>query len=515
MINATTWRWRYGYRNNGPFTNCLAQAPLRYAAIGDYAPFQPIWVTVKVPKSAAPGEYKGMITVSMAGTAPVEVPVRLTVLGEYVLPDPQDSVTYIGFLESAEATANKYKVPLWSEAHWKLIDQMFEKLGDLGVKEIYIPITARSHMDNAESMVRWNKQADGSYQHDYTIAEKYVDTALKHLKNIRMACIYVYVHSSDQRRTTRYYTEFDPQTGTTKEQEAPEWGTPEAQAFWKPVIEGTRQLLAKKGLVKATMVGMPTDFVDQKCWDDVGAMFPDLKWVVRSHWHPKMWVDGKRMDKLGFQCNMHGSTLSVAWDPDACRPENFGWHVSPFPGIIYPAYARFKDNKEFNQGSTMSKYRTSVEGAILSTDGKSTYPGLGSYGGNFWSGWRYNVGASDTGCGRIEWIIGADRNGPAHTTRSRLMQESLQDAEMRIFLEDALTDEAKKAKLGADLSARCRAMLDDRTRLYCYLSMFCQLPMNTAEPNGGTWGKPLPAGWDESTLRMYQIMNEVDKALKD
>jgi hypothetical protein len=56
-------------------------------------------------------------------------------------------------------------------------------------------------------------------------------------------------------------------------------------------------------------------------------------------------------------------------------------------------------------------------------------------------------------------------------------------------------------------------VLDDHTRLFCYLSMFYDLPMNTFDPNGTHWGKPLPAGWEESTLQQYQIVNEVAKSL--
>lgn len=47
---------------------------------------QSLWFTVRVPRSAAPGEYTGTVTISAAGPAPVKIPVRLHVW-RFVLPD--------------------------------------------------------------------------------------------------------------------------------------------------------------------------------------------------------------------------------------------------------------------------------------------------------------------------------------------------------------------------------------------------------------------------------------------
>ena len=46
------------------------------------------------------------------------------------------------------------------------------------------------------------------------------------------------------------------------------------------------------------------------------------------------------------------------------------------------------------------------------------------------------------------------------TRRLESLREGLQVCEARIFLEDALLDEAKKAKIGADLAKRCQDALD-------------------------------------------------------
>ena len=58
---------------------------------------QPLWVDVYVPKTAAPGEYSGMITISSAVQRPLTVPVTLTVW-DFALPETPTLRTNFGGL---------------------------------------------------------------------------------------------------------------------------------------------------------------------------------------------------------------------------------------------------------------------------------------------------------------------------------------------------------------------------------------------------------------------------------
>jgi hypothetical protein len=71
------------------------------------------------------------------------------------------------------------------------------------------------------------------------------------------------------------YTVADPATGKLEEAEGPKWGTPEARAFWKPVFDGLREILKKRGLEGSLMVGVAGDSVPKK--DAV----EDLKAIAR------------------------------------------------------------------------------------------------------------------------------------------------------------------------------------------------------------------------------------------
>jgi hypothetical protein len=95
-----------------PFPEAGAKPPAKpplYAS----APFpvppttnQPIWVEIRVPKDAAPGDYQGTITVTAEGEKPVGVPVALTVW-DFVLPDRPTLRTNFGGLGKRLLTGHK------------------------------------------------------------------------------------------------------------------------------------------------------------------------------------------------------------------------------------------------------------------------------------------------------------------------------------------------------------------------------------------------------------------------
>ena len=86
-----------------------------------------VWLTVHVPKAAAPGEYEGKVSVSLEGRDPVEVSLNVSVAG-WTLPDPQAFRTVVNIYQSPSTLAALYRVKEWSEEHWRLIDKSFALL---------------------------------------------------------------------------------------------------------------------------------------------------------------------------------------------------------------------------------------------------------------------------------------------------------------------------------------------------------------------------------------------------
>jgi len=70
----------------------------------------------------------------------------------------------------------QYNTPLWSDEHWKNLDKIYALLAQISTKDIYLPVVAKTHLANEQSMVRWVKQPDGSYKYDFAVFEKYLDT---------------------------------------------------------------------------------------------------------------------------------------------------------------------------------------------------------------------------------------------------------------------------------------------------------------------------------------------------
>jgi hypothetical protein len=508
---------------------------------GGYAPFkpiQPIWLTVRVPKDAKAGKYQGSVTVNAEGEKPVTTALEIEVVGDWAVPDAKDFKTYVGFLECPDAVAKQYKVALWSEEHWKLLDKTFEVLGQVGTKDLFVPLVARTHLGNPHAMVRWIKQADGSYKPDTSIAERYMDTAFKHMGKIPVVCFFIAQMNqvwgpNNTPLDQPICTELDPKTGELKDLLPPKWGTPEAIAFWKPLLDNMREFLAKRGMKDSMTFGyiaqgfgpaapgkeVPNYFTDLR------QMAPDTRWMVTTHVSPVSWRAGalKNADILAGHSWMFATINNARWMDDSDTPAwkpKYGWRDKSFPFFMLAASRSRSPTWDNDHCAGANRLRIAPEAILLSQAGNFTWQGFGSWGADFWANEWYaiaggtgNAGATFANCGLSEstaiWFVGAGEAGPVPTARTRMMQEGLQEAEARIFVQDALLDQ--EAKLGPDLAKRARELCEERTRTLTYLANF--------RYNDGEGSLPrlrlIPdvAAWDDAAVKLYRLADEVAKAL--
>ena len=143
---------------------------------------QPVWVTATVPANAKPGKYTG----TLALTAPTtqKVPVELTVYG-WALPDPKRWKSKASFFQSPENLAKYYEVPLWSDAHFKLIERSLVLQGKLGDKVAHVlgvgAATGNASL-GAETMVVYKR--DGKkIKPDFTTVERYLKLYLNRMRS--------------------------------------------------------------------------------------------------------------------------------------------------------------------------------------------------------------------------------------------------------------------------------------------------------------------------------------------
>ena len=521
-------RWFYGLAES---------APKEVAVVKEAgAALQPVWVTVRVPGDAKPGDYSGKVKLSAQGSKPVEVPVRLTVI-DWKLPDSQEFGTHVGLIQSPETLAIKYGVPLWGEKHWKLIERSFKLLGQVGSKSIYLTPIRRTHFGNEHGMITWERGADGSLKPDLSIAEKYVATAVKHLGKIPVVGVYCwepktspphYPSSSGKRDISaggnRDILISVKKDGKLEEATGPKWGTPECRKFWKPVMAGIRNILKKHGIEKSMMLGISCDWIPTKeCMDDLTAAAPEVPWIAHSHVY---WT--KVRDRpVGYLASVWG--LSGTRDP-ALPPtyyghkRYYGWRkpfrVVAFPRAGCPVY-------EVVGNKPPELFRFLAEGGIVSAGKQNAKPpgvrGFGRLGADFWpvtksvrSGRGIARGRARPICGRYTEALGGGMaltyvvyhvlspgpDGALATDRFEMLREGLQEAEARIFIEKALLDEAKKAKLGEELAAKCQALLDERVRDFLHGA-----GQRNLVPADWLWYRG--CGWQQRSRALYTLAAEV------
>ena len=149
---------------------------------------QPVWVTVRVPKDARPGAYRGKLTITVGKKTSFKVPVDLHV-SAWTLPEPHDFRTFAELVHSPESVAMFYNVPFWSDRHFELMKSSLRLMSELGSRTTYLHLLCETNQGNAESMARWVRRPDGTFTHDFTLLERYLDLVLKEMGKPQFVCV--------------------------------------------------------------------------------------------------------------------------------------------------------------------------------------------------------------------------------------------------------------------------------------------------------------------------------------
>ncbi len=482
----------------------------------------PVWITVRVPKDAPAGDYTGTLTIAAKGVRPVLVPVHLSV-ADWTLPDLKDYVTLIFIYQSPETLARYYKVAMWSEAHWKLIEKSLALMGGIGNIGLIFPFTAESCHGNPETMVHWipkggpsASSGQAAYDCDWTNFDRYLKIAMKYHHASRLKVVAINVWGNEvrpSRHTGKMHgalvTAKDPKTGKRTNIKVPAYGTAACEAFWRPVLLAIKERLKAYGLDGKLMLGVGND--SSPSWDQV-AMFrrilPGAPWFRESHYNA--W--GFRYDAKDRRKTVPVGCNSIVWGGavnDPKRRRLYGWR-----------YDRRHLVLNFNRPGASSliltgfpppwSYRMWMESTIAC--GRN---GNGRVGGDYWNLgvslhklWKGRV-SSEAGGGSRGTLFGSypqssvgqtglgnnttdlfapGPDGPVTTVRFENAREGNQEAEARAFVEKALLAKT----LPAELATRCQALLDERTNVLRL--------------------KGYAATWRRSNRRLFALAGEVAKA---
>lgn len=497
--------------------------PSRFDALspvpGEPGTVQPVWVTVSVPADARPGDYDGRLSVQLEKVPPVVVPVRLTV-ANWTIQKPEAFRSHVGFIQSPDSLAIRYQTPLWSKEHYALIARSFHYLGLLGNKTLYLPLLAQVHFGNEEGMVRWIRNEDGSFSHDFSVLEAYTDLYLKHVGVPDVVCLYVWDYSiggawwgqADKRQTPQPVpvTRLDPRTGRTELMHGPVHGAPDSEAFWRPVMDGVRDRLNRRGIAdEHILVGIAGDKRPDKDTAELFAQVaPYARWVCHSH--------GRVRDIQGVPVGY----FTLVWGVGAVSPPEkkrvYGWQQA-IPATVFPRYGggQFVIHPNLSFNAPLAVYRHIFEGATV-----VGLRGVGRVGADFWPVLDGPRGQKSTILNRYpaaSWgqltvtnavaeVLAPGPEGPIATVRFEMLREGLQEAEARIFIERALTSPDLRARIGDELAARCQDLLDERVRTYLQAHGDLKQAPDTTQ-------RFAESDWPARTRALFDAAGEVARAL--
>jgi hypothetical protein len=154
--------------------------------------------------------------------------------------------------------------------------------------------------------------------------------------------------------------------------------------------------------------------------------------------------------------------------------------------------------------------------------------GIGRMGADFWSVPTDKRGRRSPLAGRFPetawgqlgmhacglFFLQPGRDGPIGTAQIEMFRESAQEIEARVFIEKALENEAKRARLGEELAKRARKLLDLRTRMAQRGTRSLSGGGSAGAGRRSDWRGILAQGIQEQSEALYALGAEVAARLR-
>ncbi len=580
----TYWDVNYSrYPRNPSLFGALAEAPPAVVEVRTKSPVSgsdlstpgqpepvfgavtPVWVTVDVPRDAKAGTYRAELLVECQDEKPRKVPVEV-VVADWTLPERGERRAWVEMIQVPDTTAIEYDLPLWSDEHWQMIGRSFKLMSEAGSRVVHLPLVCNTNHGTAESMVRWVRQDDGSFKHDFTVLEKYLDTAIANMGKPQIVVLYAWdiyqlhpdkVRSSsshDQerralaniRKATGGASSGPVVTGVEASGEVvslalPHFDEPESVELWAPVFAELKKILQQRGLLEAASLGCMSD-----AWpnaDEVRALkelSDGLPWVSYSHMGVPKW---QMHDLATVRYQATVTQNRYANGGPTVIGSHQGWAGPSWPDRLgVPLEERlerpgiFAENGRGGRGFDVwpaSRLRQAMEFNITGDQ-----RGIGRVGADFWSVIRDRAGnrrgRAAARFPQSSWrnqdlessLLAPGPDGPVSTPGFEAFREGAQESEARIVIEEALLDEAKRARLGEELARRCTEALELRTHYlikslgqmrltgpdHWYVTVGYTYWHRSAGPIGHQWF--LSSQWQERSEMLYNLAAEVSAKLK-
>lgn len=251
---------------------------------------QPIWMQVRVPRSAKAGNYRGTLTVTGKGMAqPMKLDFEVQVLNRE-LPEAKQWAFHLDLWQNPYAVARYYQVPLWSEAHFEAMRPIMRMLAEAGQRSVTTSIMhkpwAGQTEDPFDSMVTRIKKIDGTWRYDYAVFDKWVDFMMNEIGIDQMISCYTMIPWA---LSFDYYDEATNRVQfiNTKPGEA-------AYAdYWGSFLKDFSRHLREKGWFEKTAISMDERPMEamREAIKVIKQADPEFKITLAGNYHPEIQAD--------------------------------------------------------------------------------------------------------------------------------------------------------------------------------------------------------------------------------
>jgi len=415
---------------------------------------RPVWLSLQVPPDAAPGRYQGSVKVAAEGMSPAEAPVELEIV-DWGLPKPGDFQTLAGCEQNPYGVARQYGVKPWSQEHFRLLEASFRQLGRVGNKWLNVPVIANTEFGNKDdSMIAWIRRKDRSLAFDYAVLDRYLDLAIRYCGGPRVINVVVM-----QGMRSPLNPPSPPQVkvvdeATSRASLVPvgtDKGGAETREAWRALATSLyghmkARPYGQAGLGKSMYWGSPLEAeADPELKNVLSAFTPDVYWTAGPH---EMMSNGTYAKNEKFYKVV---TTIRYWGGWPSFRTDQGWKSKTLhllnPRVGGTVFAMHTTSHPF-------AYRILPDHAV--SFGRSGFTRVGA---DEWAGVHYD------GMTTPKWLTGIPvlftlwpgAQGAESSARFEALIEGLQEAEARIFLEQALD----RGKVPQDLAAKVRKVLSE------------------------------------------------------
>jgi hypothetical protein len=294
VIPSTAVRIRYG--RGDKVLGALLDAPTPDAAS------HVVWVTVNVPAEAKPGVYAGDLQIGGIDP-PATVAVELTVYG-WKVPSPREWKTTVNMLQSPESVAGHYKVGLWSDQHFKMLEKSMGLLAEAGNDVFGFSVVGWNMLGN-DPVVVFRKQA-GRWVAELKFLDRYLQMYDRIVGKPRFVAVHAWTYGSRSgtERGNEPVRILELQGDKLVDAEIPPFG-PQTEDLWRSVFDHIRDVVKKLGWrEEGLLLGTSGDSYPLPATIDFfNRVAPGFEWRSITHGTgcPKWgWSRGKRTQPNGM-----------------------------------------------------------------------------------------------------------------------------------------------------------------------------------------------------------------------